>query len=71
MLFYGHKYIEQFSILIFLSRLPTSPRVAIAKLIDYNVMHVLCYWVVQFSLHSSSLSAVCAAGLLTSCLLAA
>lgn len=48
MLFYGHKYIEQFSILIFLSRLPTSPRVAIAKLIDYNVMHVLCYWVVQF-----------------------
>lgn len=48
MLFYGHKYIEQFSILVFLSRLPTSPRVAIAKLIDYNVMHVLCYWVVQF-----------------------
>lgn len=43
MLFYGHKYIEQLCILIFLSRLPTS----IAKFIDYNVMHVVCYWVVQ------------------------
>lgn len=61
MLFYGHKYIEQLCILIFLSRLPTS----IAKLIDYNVMHVTGLF------SYSSLSAVCAAGLLTSCLLAA